>query len=391
MQEYEYLLKHCSTEKQEKTIRLLIEGRSQAQAAQVLGITPGTVQQTVRNLRRKAARQGDSPEHDYTRPVPDGFLCKGVSTLYGKDGNVSAQWVKSQIDPQHFEDMKAAILEGVRGEVDPIAPMSPPEEFDEMMVDLYPITDVHLGMLSWEPETGENWDLAIGEAMLASGLERLIPRSNGSEFAVLAVLGDFLHWDQAASPVTPSSGHVLDSDGRFHKVVSCAVRVLKRAVSMALASHSKVSLVFVEGNHDPTSSLWLPVVFEALLENEPRLEVVSSPSPFIAMRYGDVMLGFHHGHLKGLKGKNGAELALVFADMEEWMAKNRYIHTGHLHSKYVVEVPGCVLEQHQTLVAPDAYSHRGGWRSGRSISRISYNFSHGECQRQIVRPDMLLS
>ena len=35
-----------------------------------------------------------------THTVPQGFGVKGVSTLYGADGAVRAQWVKSKADEQ---------------------------------------------------------------------------------------------------------------------------------------------------------------------------------------------------------------------------------------------------------------------------------------------------
>src|SRR5688572_16809390 len=74
------------------------EHGSNRAAAEALGMNESTLRRSLKSLERKAARNGIAPEHDMTRPVPDGYFVKGVSTYYDKDGNAAGQWVKSSID-----------------------------------------------------------------------------------------------------------------------------------------------------------------------------------------------------------------------------------------------------------------------------------------------------
>jgi hypothetical protein len=187
--------------------------------------------------------------------------------------------------------------------------------------------------------------------------------------------------------VTPEHGHILDADSRFSKVVSVAIRIIRRVVDMALTAHSVVHLIIAEGNHDESSSVWLRQMFAALYENEPRLTVNDSELPFYVFQHGKVMLGFHHGH----KVKND-QLPMLFAAQYPvvWGATTkRYCHTGHRHHEEVKEHAGMVVTQHSTLAARDAYAARGGWISERQVKAISYHAEHGQVAINTVVPEML--
>lgn len=202
----------------------------------------------------------------------------------------------------------------------------------------------------------------------------------------MAQLGDFLHSD-GISPVTPTSGHVLDADGRFSKVVQVAVRILRRMVDLALMRHEKVLVLMAEGNHDISSSIWLRAMFAALYEREPRVEVIDSPLPYYAYQHGKTMLAWHHGHLR----KND-QLPLLFAAQfpKLWGATTkRYVHTGHRHHVEEREHSGMTVIQHPTLTARDAYAARGGWIAERQATAITYHAEYGQVARNTVVPEML--
>jgi hypothetical protein len=170
--------------------------------------------------------------------------------------------------------------------------------------------------------------LSIAERTLAGAFHHLIDSTPAAGTAVVAQLGDWLHYD-GMSPVTPLHGNVLDADGRYEKVVQVAVRILRTVIDAALRKHLKVIVVMAEGNHDMASSVWLRHLFALLYENQPRLHVIDSPLPYYAHQHGLTMLGFHHGHL----AKNG-QLPLLMASQfpEMWgTSRRRYCHVGHKH------------------------------------------------------------
>ena len=254
------------------------------------------------------------------------------------------------------------------------------------LCNLITLTDYHLGMLAWHKEGGDDWDLKIAERVLWDSFARMVDAMPPAGTCVLNIQGDFLHSD-GLLPVTPAHKHVLDQDGRFSKIVSVAIRILRRLVNHALAKHPKVHLLIVEGNHDEASSIWLRQMFAALYEDEPRLSVNDSELPFYVYQHGEVMLAFHHGH----KVKN-EQLPMLFAAQFPKMWGNtakRYCHTGHRHHLDEKEYSGMTVTQHPTLSARDAYAARGGWIAERAALGITYHATQGQCARTYVSPDMV--
>jgi hypothetical protein len=260
------------------------------------------------------------------------------------------------------------------------------KHFADDLASLYTLTDAHVGALCWHRESGADWDLKIAERTLGGCFEVMLESAPASRLGIVAQLGDFLHQD-SMNAVTPTSGHLLDADGRFSKVVRVAVQTLRRVVDGALRKHKHVLVLMAEGNHDLSSSIWLRTMFKALYENEPRVEVIDSPLPYYAYRHGRTMLGWHHGHLR----KND-QLPLLFAAQFPTIwgdTVKRYVHTGHRHHVEEREHSGMTVVQHPTLAARDAYAARGGWIAERKASAITYHLDHGEVGRVTVTPEML--
>ena len=277
-------------------------------------------------------------------------------------------------------------VEALCAKIEPAAPVPAPIGTNDNLLTLYTFTDYHVGMLAWHKEGGDDWDLQIAEQTGAKAMRALVESSPSSKAAIVNIQGDFLHFD-GLKPVTPTHGHVLDADSRFGKVVDCAIRLIRQLVAEALKKHEQVILLICEGNHDESASLWLRKLFAALYENEPRVSVHDSELPYYAIQWGEVMLGFHHGHLR----KNGELPALFAAQFRAlWGACRKVaIHTGHRHHKEVKEHPGAEVIQHPTLAARDAYAARGGWFSERRITSIVYHKAHGEVATTTVTPEML--
>jgi hypothetical protein len=177
---------------------------------------------------------------------------------------------------------------------------------------------------------------------------------------------------------------VLDADSRYQKVVEVAVRILRRIISHALTKFPTVHVEMKEGNHDPTGSVWLRVLFATLFEKNPRVTINMSPNPYTSYEHGKTMLGFYHGHL-AKKINLGELFAAQFREM--WgRCEFVYIHTGHLHNHEEIERRGCKTIQHPTLAAPDAYAARSGWISKRQAMSMTYSKTHGEIARGIFVP-----
>jgi hypothetical protein len=364
----------------------LEKGGSIHGASVILGVDHASVSRRTDRLEAYAAAHGWSPAHDMTKSVPDGFSVKGVSTLYDADGKLKAQWVKSTADDERREQIMREVLAGMCADISPAAPIRPPQNTADQLATLYTLTDCHVGMKSWAKETGADWDLQIAESVLVGCFAQMVSASPHSAVGFVNQLGDFLHYDSLV-PVTPTSGHVVDADSRYSKMGDTAVRIIRRIVAMALEKHSKVVLLLAEGNHDISGSVWLRIMFRALYENEPRVEVIDSERPYYAYQHGKTMLAFHHGHLKKKE-----QLPLLFASMFPtiWGSTiRRYCHSGHMHHADEKEHAGMTVIQHPTIASPDSHAARHGYVSDRLVTAITYHKDFGQVARHTVVPEML--
>jgi hypothetical protein len=381
----ENLYQYCTPRQRE--ILEAIERLGSARAASIeLGMNIGGASETYIAVKKKAAKKGYAPEHDFTRPVPDGYVAKGVSTYYNSEGKPAGQWVKASLSHEALVEAMREAVEGFKGQVDPASPIVAPQGCEEHLCNLYTFTDYHLGMLAWHKEGGSDWNISIAEQTIIAALSQMINQSPKAHTAVLNIQGDFLHTD-GKTPVTPASKHVLDADSRFPKIRRSAIRVIRSLVAMSLQRHQEVHLIIAEGNHDEESAGWLSDLFSVHYEEEPRISVSDAVLPFYVFEWGATMLGVHHGH----KVKNES-LPLLFAAQfpQEWgRTTRREIHCGHRHHRDEKEYNGVTVVQHPTLAARDAYAARGGWIADRAAWAITYHKRFGAVGRVMITTEML--
>lgn len=381
----ENLYQYC-TPRQRETLEA-IERLGSARAASVeLGMNIGGASETYLAVKKKAAKMGYAPAHDFTRPVPDGYVAKGVSTYYNAEGKPAGQWVKASLSHQALVDAMREAIDGFKDEILPASVIAAPQACEEHLCNLYTFTDYHLGMLAWHKEGGSDWSISIAEKTILAALVQMVNQSPNAHTAVLNIQGDFLHTD-GKTPVTPASKHVLDADSRFPKIRRSAIRIIRSLVAICLQRHQEVRLIIAEGNHDEESAGWLADLFAVHYEEEPRVTVNDSVLPFYVFEWGVFMLGVHHGH----KVKN-ENLPLLFAAQfpEQWgRTKHREIHCGHRHHRDEKEYNGVTVVQHPTLAARDAYAARGGWIADRAAWAITYHKKYGPVGRVMITTEML--
>ena len=381
----ENLYQYC-TPRQRETLEAINRLGSARAASVELGINIGSASETYLAVKKKAAKFGYAPEHDFTRPVPDGYVAKGVSTYYNAEGKPAGQWVKASLSHQALVDAMREAVDGFKDDILPASVIAAPQACEEHLCNLYTFTDYHLGMLAWHKEGGSDWSIAIAEKTILAALAQMVNQSPNAHTAVLNIQGDFLHTD-GKTPVTPASKHVLDADSRFPKIRRSAIRIIRSLVAICLQRHQEVRLIIAEGNHDEESAGWLSDLFAVHYEEEPRVTVNDSVLPFYVFEWGATMLGIHHGH----KVKNES-LPLLFAAQfpQEWgRTTRREIHCGHRHHRDEKEYNGVTVVQHPTLAARDAYAARGGWIADRAAWAITYHKKYGAVGRVMITTEML--
>jgi len=317
-----------------------------------------------------------------TKVVPESHFVKGVSTLYGPDGEQKLQWVKSSVDSDRLKEFAVDLATGISQELTPLPPVqliAQNSTSEELAV--YPIGDAHIGLYCWHEEVQADWDLDIAEALMTEGFLKVLAATPDTEEALICNLGDWFHTDTPAN-VTAASGHSLDVDTRWAKVARVGIRLMRRMIEAALQKHQLVRVINSIGNHDEQTSQLLGLTMETAYENEPRVTIDTSPDGFHWHEFGNNFIGVHHGH----KCKP-EQLYKVMAEdkrIECGRCEHRYWYTGHIHHQKRVDVGGQVIESFRTLIPRDQYSHTNGFRSKRDICSITLHKEFGEHRRSTI-------
>lgn len=370
----------------DELLELLKKGHSNKECAEILKVNAASITRRTQKLTRK----GWSPQHNWTQTVPDGYMIKGVSQYVNNEtGKVLRSWVKSDID----KERQVKIIQELTDKLIKDLPSYPEltrqrhTVYEDMMA-VYPLGDPHIGMLSWAEETGENWDLKIAEETFIKLFSRVVAAAPPCKQALIANLGDYFHYDNMEG-VTSRSGHHLDTDGRYAKMIDVGIDIMINMINLALKYHEKVIVTTTIGNHDDTGAIWLAKMLKRLYANNPRVEIQDSPSPFHYVEFGKVLLGMHHGHTSKMDKLAG----VMAADQAEaWgRTKHRMWLTGHIHHDSDKEFPGVRVRSFRTLAAKDSYAAWGGWRSGRDIKALVFHKELGKVEEHEVNIDATLS
>jgi hypothetical protein len=391
-----------------EAIAALKEHGNQSAAADALGIARSTFQNRIKRgaerglmgtspvipgfaIKSIASKQGDAWIKQTKAPgevfeMPEGFAHKRISNLSDGDGRTIARWdIVERDKAQQLAAMQAAV-EAFKSEIPRAVPAVRSARTLIDLLNFYAVTDAHFGALSWREETGADWDLDIAETLLTDWFAAAIDLAPAAHTGVLAQMGDLAHYDGMESK-TPTSGHILDADSRFPKVVRVIIRTLRRIVRMMLEKHERVHIIMADANHDPASGAWLREMFAAFYDDEPRVTVDSSASTYYVVEHGKTSLFVHHGHRRNV-GNVDSVFAGKFRDIYG-RTQFSYAHLGHLHSDELKTTNLMKVERHETLAAPDAYAANGGWISGRSAKVITYSARHGEVSRLTLSPQMV--
>lgn len=328
-------------------------------------------------------------EGTLTDQIPDGHVVSGVSTLVSGSGHTLAQWVKTRKESK--EDLLAATLNRVLAEIPRHAPAredlipSPKTSLDSELLACIVLGDGHIGLCSWAPETGADWDLKIAEDMHKAAVSDLVARGPNAETGMLVELGDWLDSDGVNN--TTTSGTPQDTDTRWSLVVGVGLRILVHAVDCMLSKHKTVIVDICQGNHNRSTSTIFAHYVAAWYRNEPRVKIVMDPSTRHYHQWGTCLIGTTHGD--GPKVKELPEI--MAAEVPEiWgQTRHRRWFVGHVHHSQAIEHRGCTVETFRTLSPRSGWAAAKGYVSGRDASRITYHKKFGEISREICSAEYL--
>jgi hypothetical protein len=378
-EQFEQLKPYCNTKIQEKRLQAVIDcNGNQQKACNSLGENRSSFKKSIAQIKESARKQGFQVGGETFRPI-SGHFVKGESALIGADGVAKLKWIKTDTNKElQLEILQKAITEAFSEYKGTSFEVAQPVDVEDDLLCLIPIGDAHIGMMAWNEECGEDFDLKYAEFYLTRAMERLVDSAPNAKTCIIADMGDFLH-RQDNKNQTPNSGAILDCDNRTLKMMRIAVKILIHSVNQALAKFETVILRNVCGNHSPEGEQMLGLAMELYFHNNNRVIVDATPNKFWYYQHGKTLLGFHHGD----KVKQ-AELPMIMASdvPKKWGdTMFRYFFIGHIHHQSLKEYQGCSVESINTLTPNDSWHHGSGYRSRKNIKLMVMHKKFGEIER----------
>lgn len=331
--------------------------------------------ETVREFIQQRPERGGAYE------PASGLSLKGKTTfvdVVGDERRVTREVYLERLIGGHSPDMLIDALKNVFDDVParpPVKLLPESRKGYSNLLSVYPLIDWHVGLRAWAQETGEDYDLNIGRESIMPAMRRLIAATPPADEAVILGIGDLLHFDGFVQE-TPSSGHPLDGDGRYPKVLETAADMVEETIELALAHHKRVTVRILRGNHDPVSATAVSMALRRVFRQNKRVTIDVSHAYQWWFRRGKVFLGGSHGDKAKMR-----DLPMVMAHdrPEDWAASTyRKIYTGHIHHESKIEEGGVIVESMRSPVAKDAYHSFNKWRSGRSVYSETFDIDGSE-------------
>lgn len=348
-----------------------------------LGVQPSTVRRVI----LRASKRGQINLTAYQNPP--GFQTGKVTVQTDAAGNVEREW--RRIHPE-AEDVEAWVDDLCNRAAKAGPKIKPPKIRGDMALEI-PIGDMHVGMRSWKPETGYDWDTDKACNMFVGGASYLMGLApNNTSHVILADLGDFMHSDSRFG-TTERSGNILDMSGSFCEIIDKARDAWVQVIERAAARFASVHVSMVPGNHNTQSAHWMARIVSAYFRKSKHIAIETAPTVHRYHAWGRSLFGYSHGHLA-----KPADLAVMMATAvpTEWAAaRHRHWRCGHIHHKTKQthkdqgENHGVTVETFPILPPRDAYHAEHGYDAQRLLQGILHHEEHGELARHTVHARML--
>ena len=322
---------------------------------------------------------------------PDNYILVNSKNSYwsSKSDGTTLYSSKISVKPKcdndiTFDDVDKFFKNYVTKPVLPIA-LSPRNDDSNDFLEI-DIEDLHLGLLSYEPETGENYDINIAKDNYLKIIDQIFSKCKEKKFKkiIFASLGDILHVNNEQN--TTLKGTKQDVDSRLSKMFDVTLELLIMTLE-GLLQYAPVDVYSVVGNHDATTNYMLYKSLEMAFRENSNIKFYNSPNPRKYSRYGNVLLGWCHGDMPD---KNLGDWLHTEAALEWGQTKYREVHCGHLHSivtlvKQETENGGVIIRHLPTICGSSAWEHYQGyaknlktflcfvWNEDTGLQEIWYN------------------
>jgi len=330
----------------------------------------------------KAAAEGPKQPDAFLAEVnmsPDYQVERVLVNKWGEPGKEQRQikvWLKSSANEVELAERIRASLER-----NPQI-LRRPNPKDEELFAVLSLPDLHVGMLSWHSETGENYDTKIALDRMRKTAASLLSRLSGLRITeiIFPIGNDVFHADTHTN--TTTAGTRVDVDSRWQKAFQAVTESLIKGPISWAAEIAPVRIIIVPGNHDYQRAFYLGEVMRWYYEGRGLpVEVDNSPRLRKYYRRGRVLLGFTHGAWVKV---NQLPLIMATEAPQDWAGSVwREWLLGHFHRKREMawnsteETGGVRLRVLPSLAVPDAWHYQQGFVGGIREGTLSLYSNNG--------------
>lgn len=235
------------------------------------------------------------------------------------------------------------------------------------------LPDIHFGRLTWEEESGENYDIKLAETYATQVMQELLAHTNKYPISkILLPFGnDFFNVNNKNE--TTVHGTPQQEDTRWQKTFRKGRQLAVSLIEMC-SQVAPVDVLIIAGNHDEERMFYLGEALDAWFHNNPQVKVDNRAIKRKYYLYGKVLLGLTHGYYE----KADKLPFLMPTEVPDLWARAKFKewHLGDKHHKKEFEYKtnednGITVRILRALAAVDAWTFDKGFigavRAGESF------------------------
>ena len=252
----------------------------------------------------------------------------------------------------------------------------------------FPLCDLHIGKMAWEPESGENFDSKILKDRFYQVITDMIDRVSTYKFEkiILPFGNDLFNIDNIEGNTT--GGTKQDNDLRIQKMFDIGAEMnIDLIAKLSDAFQCEIEIMLVTGNHSRLAEFYLIRLLEAYFRNTKHIKFDSRPCKRKYLEYGNTLIGFSHGETE--KSRIGGLMPIEAPGM--WgRTKYREFHLAHYHTeqmrsvetpslkKQIQESDGLIVRNISSITGSDMWHYNAGYVGAvKKAQGFIYDKQHG--------------
>ena len=251
----------------------------------------------------------------------------------------------------------------------PIVPPTDYKYIDDGEVLEVTYVDPHNGLLAWQNESGENYDLKIAQERFLKCAWDIVSRCKHKKIKriIFCMLGDILH--TANDRQETEKGTFQQVDGRYVKITDTTEATIVNVIAI-LKSIAPVEVVWVSGNHSRISEY---LVVRSVEKSFSDVKFDIAPNPIKSIKIGNALIGLAHGDMpkKNITQNVDREARMI--------GGIKYIeqHCGHFHSEITTWVNGIIVRYLPCLCSSSAWVHQQGYLDFKAMISFVWSETNG--------------